>query len=106
MGFQSRLDPAELERIATEFDTHRESINSALAKFEAEIAVIAAKWQGRAGLGFQSVAANWKQLQTDLSELLRQSADDIRQVAKINVRANAEALQGVRIPLPLDTKGA
>jgi WXG100 family type VII secretion target len=99
------LDPVELTRIAGEFDTHREAIASALKKFEGEIAVIAAKWTGRAGMGFQNVAESWRQKQTELTELLRLSADDIRLVAGINSRANDEALQGVKIPMPLDTKG-
>src|SRR5690606_24676660 len=100
--FVNRLDPAELVRIAGEFDNNREKIATALRDFEAEVAVIGMKWQGRAGVSFQNVAENWRQLQQNLTNLLRQTADDVRVVAGQSRVANAQAEADIRIDLPLD----
>jgi WXG100 family type VII secretion target len=104
--FVNRLDPVELTRIAGEFDNNRDAITNALSKFEAEVGVIAAKWTGRAGMSFQNVAENWRQLQKALVDLLTETANDVRTVAGTSRAASEAAAAAIKIELPLDTRGA
>jgi WXG100 family type VII secretion target len=99
--FVNRLDPVELTRIAGVFDTKRDDIAKALSQFESEVSIIASKWTGAAGMGFQNVAENWRQLQKGIVDLLTQSAGDIRAVAGQSRAASEQAAAAVNIQMPL-----
>jgi WXG100 family type VII secretion target len=99
--FVNRLDPVELTRIAGVFDEKRDDIAKAVSQFESEVAIIASKWTGTAGMGFQNVAENWRQLQKGIVDLLTQTSGDVRAVAGVSRSATEQAGAFVNIQMPL-----
>jgi WXG100 family type VII secretion target len=103
---KSGLDPAELARIAGKFESNSGQIEEQLRIIQRWVEQTRPAWGGQAGLGFQSVSEMWGTQQARLIHLLRESADSVRDYARVSVTATDEASRAVRIPLPLDNREA
>ena len=101
----SGLDPAELARIAGRFESNSGQIEEQLRVVQGWVEQTRPAWSGAAGLGFQSVSEMWGTQQARLIRLLRETADSVRGFATVSVSATDEAVEAVRIPLPLDNRG-
>ena len=102
----SGLDPAELARIAGRFESTSNEIEEQLRVVQGWVDQTRPAWSGQAGMGFRSVGEMWGTQQARLITLLREAADLVRTHANVSVRATEEAAAAVRIPLPLDNRGA
>ncbi len=97
----SSLDPAELERIAGEFDSDRQAIVMALREFAIQVENIRRRWEGRASLGFQNAASVYEDRQNSLVRVLTASAESLRAYAGTSRAATEEAAAAVNIQMPL-----
>ena len=102
----SGLDPAELATIAGKFESNSNQIEEQLRVIQGWVDQTRPAWSGQAGLGFRSVSEMWGTQQARLVTLLREAAELVRSHARISIQATDEAAAAVRIPLPLDGRGA
>lgn len=103
---RSALDPAELARIAGKFESNSNQIEEQLRVIQRWVDQTRPAWGGPAGLGYQSVNEMWGTQQARLIRLLREAAQSVRDYAGVSVSATEEASAAVRIPMPLDNRGA
>lgn len=97
----TRLDPAELRRIAGKFESERLEIERHLATIRDWVETTRPAWTGKAGLGYQSVNEMWGEQQDNLLRLLREVTELVRIHARESEVATDQAEQAVKIQLPL-----
>jgi WXG100 family type VII secretion target len=102
------VDPAALERVASNFDEKREQIKAQLKIITDAVERTRPAWQGNAGMGFQTTHQMWGEQQERIIRLLTETATSIRQFAGVSGVATQEAADAVKvtIDLPLDNKTA
>jgi WXG100 family type VII secretion target len=97
----TRLDPAELRRIAGKFESERLEIERHLATIRRWVETTRPAWTGKAGLGYQSVNEMWGEQQDRLLRLLQEVTELVRVHAGESEAATDQAAQAVKIQLPL-----
>ena len=97
----TRLDPAELRRIAGKFESERLEIQRHLSTIRQWVEATRPAWTGKAGLGYQSVNEMWGEQQDRLLRLLQEVTDLVRVHAGESEVATDQAAQAVKIQLPL-----
>jgi Uncharacterized protein conserved in bacteria len=96
----TRLDPAELRRIAGEFDKERLEIERQLATIRHWVDTTRPAWTGKAGLGYQSANEMWGAQQESLLRLLHEVADLCRVHASESEAATDQATDTfMKLPL-------
>lgn len=95
----TKLNPAELRRIANKFDEERQRIQDQLAIIEREVEATRWAWTGRAGLGYQNVSQMWGEEQKSLLRLLEEVAQLARIHASESEAATDQAAGLMRLPL-------
>jgi len=96
----TRLDPAELRRIAGVFDDQRREIEKQLANVRNWVDATRSFWTGRAGLSYQSANEMWGKEQDNLLRLLAEVAEIARTHAGESEAATEQAEAAfLRLPL-------
>lgn len=102
----SGLDPAELAQIAGRFESNSSQIEEQLRIIQGWVDQTRQAWSGQAGMGFRSVSEMWGTEQARLVRVLREAAEQVRIHGNASILATDAAAAAVRIPLPLDNRGA
>jgi WXG100 family type VII secretion target len=92
---KKRVDPAILTQIAGKFESTGQEIDSQLRAVQNIVDETRQAWGGKAGLGFQSAAQMWGKQQANVIRLLQETAQLVRDYARVSVGATDQAEQAV-----------